>query len=463
MTISFRPRAVTPVHLAVIGAGYVGLTAAACMAESGHDVTCVEASPRRLGMLLEGVMPIYEPGLEEMVAKNVALGRLRFTSDVAEAMRGTRHVLLCVGTPPRQDGTPDLTQISRAARDTAAQAASDLVLIVKSTVPPGTCEAIEILAAESASPGVSVHVASNPEFLRESRAVEDFFNPDRIVVGSDDPEIGREIAELYPAGHPVVVCDRRSSELIKYAANTFLAVKISFANEVAGLCELLGADAAPVLRGVGLDSRIGTAFLHPGPGFGGSCLPKDLSGFLATAESLGYKAPVAAAALAVNQRAPVVVVEKLEAALGPLAGRRIAVLGVAFKPGTDDTRDSPAIEVVRELAARGARVAVHDPMAAADDLPAVTMPTPLAAMAMADAVVVATGWPEYATLEPELAWDAMAGGTLVDASGILDADAWERAGFSVYGVGGGLPTSVRPVIWQPITWATNAQVPVAAG
>ncbi len=459
MTIPFRPRAVTPVHLAVIGAGYVGLTAAACMAESGHDVTCVEASPRRLGMLLEGVMPIYEPGLGEMVARNVASGRLRFTSDVAEGMRGARHALLCVGTPPRPDGTPDLTQISRAARDLAAEATADLVLIVKSTVPPGTCEAIEILASEAARPGVRVHAVSNPEFLRESRAVEDFFNPDRIVVGSDDPEIGREISELYPAGHPVVVCDRRSSELIKYAANTFLAVKISFANEVAGLCELLGADAGPVLRGVGLDSRIGTAFLHPGPGFGGSCLPKDLSGFLATASSLGYTAPVAEAALAVNQRAPLAVIEKLEAALGPLAGRRIAVLGVAFKPGTDDTRDSPAIGVVRELAARGARVAVHDPMASSPELPAVTAQTPLAAAAMADALVVATGWPEYAEIEPAATRDAMAGSTLVDASGILDADAWERAGFSVYGVGAGLPTSVRPVVWQPITWATAAATP----
>lgn len=461
MTTPSHPSAVTPVHLAVIGAGYVGLTAAACMAESGHDVTCLEASPHRLGMLLEGVMPIYEPGLGEMVARNVAAGRLRFTDSVEEAVRGVRHAFLCVGTPPRPDGTPDLTQISRAARDLAAAASSDLVLVVKSTVPPGTCEALEILASEAAAPDVIVRVASNPEFLRESRAVEDFFNPDRIVVGADDPELGHEIADLYPAGHPVLVSDRRSSELIKYAANTFLAVKISFANEVAGLCELLGAGADDVLAGVGLDNRIGTAFLRPGPGFGGSCLPKDLSGFMATASSLGFATPVAAAALAVNERAPVAVVDKLEAALGHLDGRRVAVLGVAFKPGTDDTRDSPAIALVRALAERGAVVTVHDPMARIGDLPARTASDPLEAAHDADAVVVATGWPEYAELQPEVVRETMAGRVLADTAGVLDSDAWQRAGFSIYGVGRGLPTSLRPVVWQPITWATPAPAPAA--
>jgi UDPglucose 6-dehydrogenase len=451
-----HPQAVRPTRLCVVGAGYVGLTAAACLAESGHTVTCLEASPQRLAMLEAGAMPIYEPGLGELVARNRAAGRLRFTADVDEAVEGAAHALLCVGTPPREDGTPDLSQIARAARQLAAATRDDLVLIVKSTVPPGSCEALEILAIDAAAPDVRVRVASNPEFLRESHAVEDFFAPDRIVVGADDPGLGQEIADLYPAGSPVLVCDRRSAELIKYAANTFLAVKISFANEVAGLCERLGADASPVLKGVGLDARIGGAFLGPGPGFGGSCLPKDLSGFLATAGSLGYEAPIAAAALAVNARAAATVVDKLDLALDGLRGRRIAVLGLAFKPGTDDTRDSPGVALVRELAARGAAVSAYDPMARVADLPADVAADPYRAARGAEALVVATGWPEFAELRPLRTLEEMAGSVLMDAAGILRDQDWQDAGFSVYGIGWGLPSSLHPVIWQPITWAAAA-------
>ncbi len=454
--MNLHPTAVRPTTLCVVGAGYVGLTAAACLAESGHTVTCLEAAPRRLAMLEAGQMPIYEPGLAEIVERNRAAGRLRFTADVAEALAGARHALLCVGTPPRDDGTPDLTQISRAARQLAAEAGDDLVLIVKSTVPPGSCEALEILASDAAAPGVRVRVASNPEFLRESRAVADFFAPDRIVVGVDDPELGREIADLYPAGSPVLVCDRRSAELVKYAANTFLAVKISFANEVAGLCERLGADAGPVLDGVGLDARIGGAFLGPGPGFGGSCLPKDLSGFLATAASLGYEAPVAAAALEVNRRAAATVVDKLEHALDGLRGRRVAVLGLAFKPGTDDTRDSPGVALVRELVGRGAIVAAHDPMAVVPALPAEVADDPYTAALGAEGLVVATGWQEFTGIDPRAMRDAMIGSAVVDAAGVLPADAWRAAGYSVYGIGWGLPSSLHPVIWQALNWAVPA-------
>jgi len=459
MTTQPRPSAIAPTRLCVVGAGYVGLTAAACMAESGHTVTCLEASPARLSILQQGGIPIVEPGLSEMVASNLQAGRLRFSGDVAEAIEGVGHALLCVGTPPRADGTPDLTQIAGAARQLASAVRSDLVLIVKSTVPPGTCEALEILATEAARPGVRVRVVSNPEFLRESRAVDDFFAPDRIVVGADDPELGRGVADLYPAGSPVVLCDRRSAELIKYAANTFLAVKISFANEVAGLCELLGADSEPVLEGVGLDARIGGAFLGPGAGFGGSCLPKDLSGFLATAASLGYETPVAAAALAVNERAPEAVVAKLELALDGIRGRRVAVLGVAFKPGTDDTRDSPAVTLIRMLAARGAQVRVHDPLASCAGLPAESFADPYGAAVGAEGLIVATGWPEFADLNPERMHEVMDGAVVVDGVGILRGQRWREAGFSLYGVGWGLPTSLHPVVWQAITWA----VPEAEG
>jgi len=448
-----NPRAVDPTRLCVVGAGYVGLTAAACLAEAGHSVTCLEAAPHRLAMLEAGEMPIFEPGLAEIVARNRASGRLRFTADVAEAMDGTHYALLCVGTPPRDDGTPDLTQIARAARQLAAVAKGELVLIVKSTVPPGTCEALEILATDAAAPTVRIRVASNPEFLRESRAVADFFAPDRIVVGTDDHELGRRVADLYPAGSEVLICDRRSAELIKYAANTFLAVKISFANEVAGLCELLGADASPVLEGVGLDARIGGAFLGPGPGFGGSCLPKDLSGFLATAASLGYDAPIAAAALAVNERAPAAVVAKLDLALDGLPGRRIAVLGLAFKPGTDDTRDSPGVALVRTLADRGAHVSVYDPLASCEGLPAEVHSDPYRAARGVDGLVIATGWPAFGELEPSTMRATMAGTVLVDAAGVLRGQGWREAGFSLYGIGWGLPSSLHPVIWQAINWA----------
>lgn len=454
--MNHAPRAVSPTRLCVVGAGYVGLTAAACLAEAGHTVTCLESAPQRLAMLEAGQMPIYEPGLAEIVARNRAAGRLRFTADVAEAIDGTGYALLCVGTPPRDDGTPDLTQIARAAQQLAAAAQGELVLIVKSTVPPGSCEALEILATEAAAPAVRVRVASNPEFLRESQAVADFFAPDRIVVGTDEPELGRRVADLYPAGSPVLLCDRRSAELIKYAANTFLAVKISFANEVAGLCELLGADASPVLEGVGLDARIGSAFLGPGPGFGGSCLPKDLSGFLATAASLGYDAPIAAAALAVNERAPAAVVAKLELALDGVRGRRIAILGLAFKPGTDDTRDSPGVALVRALADRGALVSVYDPLASLAGLPADVLADPYRAARGADGLVIATGWPEFAELEPTRMRREMTGAVLVDAAGILRGQGWREAGFSVYGIGWGLPSSLHAVIWQAITWAVPA-------
>ena len=450
------PKAVSPTRLCVVGAGYVGLTAAACLAEAGHSVTCLESAPARLAMLEAGQIPIFEPGLAEIVARNRAAGRLRFTADVAEAVDGIDYVLLCVGTPPRDDGTPDLTQIARAARQLAAAAQGELVLIVKSTVPPGSCEALEILATEAAGPAVRIRVASNPEFLRESRAVADFFAPDRIVVGTDDPELGRRVADLYPAGSPVLICDRRSAELIKYAANTFLAVKISFANEVAGLCELLGADASPVLEGVGLDARIGGAFLGPGPGFGGSCLPKDLSGFLATAASLGYDAPIAAAARAVNERAPAAVVAKLELALDGLNGRRIAVLGLAFKPGTDDTRDSPGVALIQALADRGALISVYDPLASLEGLPADVFTDPYRAARGAEALVIATGWPEFAELEPAWMRREMTGTVLVDAAGVLRGQGWREAGFSVYGIGWGLPSSLHAVIWQAITWAVPA-------
>ncbi len=374
-------------------------------------------------------------------------------------MDGVTVAMLCVGTPPRSDGEPDLRQLGRAATVVAASATTSVALVVKSTVPPGTCEALELFVGGQARDGVRVRVVSNPEFLREGRAVWDFFNPDRVVVGADDPVLGQRVADLYPSNWPLIQCSRRSAELVKYASNTFLAVKISFANEVAALCEALGADTDKVLGGVGLDARIGEAFLAPGPGFGGSCLPKDLTGFIAVAESAGRPAEVARAALRANDAALVSVIAKVESALGTVAGRTIAVLGLAFKAGTDDTRFSPALALVRELTRRGAHVRVHDPVATVTDAEVHQLGTPYAAAHGADALIVATGWPEYRDVDPTQLREAMTGHVIVDAVGITALEPLHDVGFDVYGVGRGLATSFAPVLWRPLEWMLDAGQP----
>lgn len=441
-------------EVCVIGAGYVGLTAAACLAELGHRVRCLEENPGRLEILRAGGVPIIEPGLKELLVKHSQTDRLTFTDDAPSAIAGAEVALLCVGTPPRADGQPDLRPLAAAVRQAAAAATGDLLLVVKSTVPPGSCESLELLAESSAS-GVRVAVASNPEFLRESRAVWDFFHPDRVVIGADAPELGQVVADLYPTAWPRVVCDRRSAELIKYASNTFLAVKISFANEIAGLCEALGANSTSVLTGVGLDSRIGPEFLAPGPGFGGSCLPKDVSGLVAVAESVGQPAMVARAALQVNTWVREGLVAKLRATVGSLKGSRIGVLGLAFKAGTDDTRQSPAVALVRELSAAGAHVQFHDPLVSAPDLIGEQVDDPYLVAIDADALVVATAWPMYNGLSLERLQRVMRGRVVLDAVGVFDPDSCSAAGLDPYGVGRGRPLAFYPVVWQPLQWTLD--------
>ena len=451
-----------PRRLCVVGAGYVGLTAAACFAHLGHDVTCVERDPGRLAVLQDGGIPIHEPGLGELVTSGRAAGRLRFTADVAPALDGADAAFLCVGTPPQPSGEPDLSYLATAARELARHAASDLVVVVKSTVPPGSCEALELVCAEEARPGVAIDVVSSPEFLRESRAVEDFLAPDRVVVGADDAGVARMVADLYPSGCPVVVCDRRGAELVKYAANTFLAIKISFANEVAQLCDALGTEAAAVLAGVGADHRIGREFLRPGPGYGGSCLPKDVAGFVSLGAAAGTRTDLAEAAEAQNTRARHSVVERLDSVLGGLAGRRIGVLGLAFKDGTDDTRDSPGLQIVEDLVAAGADVVTYDPLVDVR-LPAGSrMPTPADAVSGADAIVVTVASDEYRALDPMETAESMAGRVVFDAAGVLDLDVWGSAGLTVYGVGRGVPHSFYPVVWTPLRWTTARRTAEAA-
>ncbi len=444
------PQAARASELCVIGAGYVGLTSAAGLAALGHRVRVVEADPERLATLERGELPIFEPGLSELVSDLRAAGRLSFTGAIS-AVAGASVALLCVGTPPRTDGDPDLRQLAEAAAGVARNATGDLVAVVKSTVPPGTCDAIQLICDAHAPDAVRVTVASNPEFLRESRALEDFMNPDRVVVGGPAPA-ARRVRDLYPREWRILVTDRRSAELIKYASNTFLAIKISYANEIAALCEHLGADAGAVLEGTGLDPRVGSQFLRPGPGFGGSCLGKDLSGLIAVADAVGLEARVARAAREVNGWARARVVEKLERAVGDLDGARIAILGLAFKPGTDDVRDSPALDVIAALAQRGARVTASDPLAGAVDPAIERFDDPYEAASGADAVAVLTAWPQFAALDPIALGSAMRGDAVVDAVGVVDAGRFQAAGLEVLGIDRGTPGAFHPVILRPLEW-----------
>ncbi|MDA8261444.1 MAG: UDP-glucose/GDP-mannose dehydrogenase family protein [Actinomycetota bacterium] len=438
----------------VVGAGYVGLTSAVCFAHLGHDVVCVEANPDRLAPLLEGRSPIHEPGLEELMAEGASSGRLQFAQGVAgTGMSGVEVALLAVGTPPDENGDPDLTQLAAAAREVSAHAVRDLVVVVKSTVPPGSCEAIELVCADAAPEGVRISVVSSPEFLRESRAVEDFLAPDRVVVGAADPEVAELVADLYPAGVPLVKTDRRGAELIKYAANAFLAVKISFANEVAALCESLGTEASTVLLGVGLDQRIGKDFLRPGPGYGGSCLPKDVSGFQALGRAMGTPTRVVAAAEEVNDEASRAALMKLEMGLGGVAGKLVALLGLAFKPGTDDSRDSPALRLAELLIASGARVRAYDPLARVDAFAGERTADAMEAIDGAEALVVATAWDEFSALSAEAVAERLGGRIVLDAAGALDLESWAEAGLVVYGIGRGAPVAFHPVVWPPLRWA----------
>jgi len=443
-------------RVCVVGAGYVGLTAAACLAYLGHWVNCVEADPDRLRALRQGQIPIHEPGLDQLVTQGRSSGRLQFYADIEPALRGAEVALLCVGTPPQVTGEPDLSHLATAARQLARAARDELVIVVKSTVPPGSCEALELVCADVARQDVRIRVASSPEFLRESRAVEDFLAPDRVVIGCDDDDVAELVASLYPPASPVVFCDRRGAELVKYAANTFLAIKISFANEVAQLCEALGTDAETVLSGVGADNRIGSAFLRPGPGYGGSCLPKDVAGFVALGDSVGTRTLLAAAAEEQNACARQSVASKLELILGSLVGRRIGVLGLAFKEGTDDTRDSPGLHVVNQLVSAGADVRTYDPLVGAEAVPGQRMASLDEAVLGSEAVVITTGCDEFGAIDPSILVTGMDGDVVFDAAGVCDLETWSAAGLSVYGIGRGTPLAFHPVVWTPLCW-TNVE------
>ena len=437
-------------RIAMIGTGYVGLVSGACFADFGHEVVCVDKDEGKIQRLLDGIMPIYEPGLDKLVEANVAAERLSFTTDLAEAMPGADAVFIAVGTPSRRgDGHADLTYVHGAAAEVAALIDRYTVVVTKSTVPVGTGTEVERVIQEANPalvPGEHFSVASNPEFLREGAAISDFKRPDRVVVGTQDDravEVMRELYRpLYINETPILFTNRATSELIKYAANAFLATKITFINEMADLCEKVGADVQQVAKGIGLDGRIGSKFLHAGPGYGGSCFPKDTLALVRTAQDHGAPTKIVEAVVGINDARKRRMADRIrEAAGGDLSGKSVAVLGLTFKPNTDDMRDSPALDIVPALMEMGASVRVHDPEGmdeAKKHLDGITYcDGPYHAVEGADACVILTEWNAYRALDLTRLKETMGAPVLVDLRNVYDPATVRALGFTYASVGRG--------------------------
>jgi UDPglucose 6-dehydrogenase len=429
-------------NICVVGTGYVGLVTGACLADFGMNVVCVDKDESKVAELQAGRIPIYEPGLEEIVAKNERAGRLKFTTDLKAGIEGSLAIFIAVGTPPNPDGSPDLTFVRQVAEAIAQYMNGYKVVVTKSTVPTGTGRMIEqILRRNDGEQEFSV--VSNPEFLREGSAISDFLRPDRIVIGASDEraiEVMKEIySPLFLAETPFVITDVASAELIKYASNGFLAVKISFINEIARLCEVMGADVHDVARGMGLDRRIGARFLLAGPGFGGSCFPKDTAAAIDLARQHGERFRIIEAAVCVNAETKKRMIEKIAEAAGPLAGRTAAVLGLSFKPETDDIRESPALSVISDLVAAGAAVRAFDPAAMANArsvFPDLYYASDVYdCVKGADVLVLATEWNEFRALDFTRLERLMKSKTLVDLRNVYEPRELRAAGWNYAGVG----------------------------
>lgn len=430
--------------IAMVGSGYVGLVSGACFADFGHDVVCIDKDASKIARLDEGIMPIFEPGLAELVASNVKGGRLSFSTDLAGSIAGAQAIFIAVGTPSRRgDGHADLSYVYAVAQELSEHLTEPAVIVTKSTVPVGTGDEVERIIADSGT-AVKFAVVSNPEFLREGAAIGDFKRPDRIVIGSEDEWAQGVMKEVYRPlflnKAPILFTSRRSSELIKYAANAFLATKITFINEMADLCEKVGADVQDVSRGIGLDGRIGSKFLHAGPGYGGSCFPKDTLALLKTAEDFGSPVRLVEAVVKVNDSRKRAMGRKVIEALGGEArGKRVALLGLTFKPNTDDMRDAPSIAVVQTLLDAGAEVVAYDPEgmeAAAEIMPGVEMATnAYAAIEGADAVVLVTEWDAFRGIDFNRVKRLAKAPVIVDLRNVYDAKELRAAGFEYSSVG----------------------------
>ena len=431
-------------RIAMIGTGYVGLVSGACFSEFGVDVVCVDKDTSKIDMLEEGQMPIYEPGLENLVKKNVDSGRLTFTTDLSAAVAEADAVFIAVGTPSRRgDGHADLSYVYAAAKEIAEAMNGYTVVVTKSTVPVGTGREVERIIAET-RPDADCDVVSNPEFLREGSAIEDFMRPDRVVIGTKSEraqEVMRALYRpLYLLETPIVFTSRQTSELIKYAANTFLATKITFINEIADLCEVVDADVQDVARGIGLDGRIGRKFLHAGPGYGGSCFPKDTLALVRTAEEVGSPLRIVETVVDINDKRKPKMAEKIIAACdGDVAGKTIAVLGVTFKPNTDDMRDSPSLDIVAGLQEAGASIRAYDPegMKEASEMmnDVEWCEDAYDAMDSADAVAIITEWNQFRALDLERAKALLKAPVMFDLRNIYDPDEMAEAGFRYVSIG----------------------------
>ena len=434
--------------IAMVGSGYVGLVSGACFADFGHDVVCIDKDESKIERLRAGVMPIYEPGLAELVAGNVKAGRLSFSTDLPSAIEGAQAIFIAVGTPSRRgDGHADLSYVYAVAQEVAEHLKTPAVVVTKSTVPVGTGDEVERILRESGT-AVKFAVASNPEFLREGAAIGDFKRPDRIVIGAEDDWARAVMNEVYRPlflnKAPILFTSRRSSELIKYAANAFLATKITFINEMADLCEKVGGDVQDVARGIGLDGRIGSKFLHAGPGYGGSCFPKDTLALLKTAEDYNSPVRIVEAVVKVNDTRKRAMGRKVieaaaDAGVAEIRGRKVALLGLTFKPNTDDMRDAPSIAIVQTLLDAGALVTAYDPEGmeiAAPMMPEVTMAnSAYEAAAGADAVVLVTEWDAFRALDLDRIRQIVSTPVLVDLRNIYDPAEVREKGFHYASVG----------------------------
>jgi UDPglucose 6-dehydrogenase len=429
-------------RVAMIGTGYVGLVSGACLSEFGHSVICVDKDADKIAALKAGKIPIFEPGLDEVVAANVKAGRLSFTDTLADAVKEADAVFIAVGTPSRRgDGHADLSFVFAAAEEVARAMDGYTVVITKSTVPVGTSRKVEDVIRK-ARPDAQCDVVSNPEFLREGSAIEDFRRPDRVVVGCDTERAREVLTEIYRPLYlnetPILFTSRESSELIKYAANAFLATKITFINEMANICEKVGADVQDVARGMGLDGRIGNKFLHAGPGFGGSCFPKDTLALLKTSQDVGATTRIVEAVVAVNDRRKIDMAEKVEAAFGSVAGKTVAVLGLTFKPNTDDMRDAPSLVIVPYLQGKGARIRAYDPEGAEEARKLLQVETCTSAyetLKDADGMLILTEWNEFRALDLQRVKALLKTPLMIDLRNIYRADQMAEAGFTYVSVG----------------------------
>lgn len=432
-------------NIAVIGTGYVGLVTGACFAEFGNHVVCVDKDEAKIGKLQGGEMPIYEPGLEALVIKNVREGRLHFSTELKREVEKALVVFVAVGTPPANDGSADLSQISQVAIDIANSLNEYKVIVTKSTVPVGAAAYIKSIIEERKNSSCRFSVAANPEFLREGAAINDFMKPDRIVLGCTDEEAIAILKDLYRPLYlietPFVITNPESAEMIKYASNAFLATKVSFINEIANLCELLGANVHDVSKGMGMDERIGSKFLHPGPGFGGSCFPKDAKALVALGRTVGYEVKIVQATIAVNELQRASVIGRVKRLVPDLEGKTIAVLGLTFKPDTDDMRESPAIDVINELKALGSKVKVYDPAAmtaARMILEGVNFcDDEYEAVEASNAVIIVTEWNQFRSLDLGRVKKVMKEPNMIDLRNIYEPGTIRGFGFNYISIGRG--------------------------